>query len=82
MKKRFRAKARTAASFFKLFKPHLEDRRAIIADDLRKIGTYSIGLSLVAWIVTGDKITDIEALAILSFGFIVWLIGVGLSGKS
>jgi|TARA_B100000446_G_scaffold184352_1_gene206124 hypothetical protein len=81
MKKRIKALARIVAVFFKLFKPHVSDRREVIADDLRKIGTYSLGLALVAGIVAGDKITDTEALAIFGFGLIVWLIGIGLSSK-
>lgn len=81
MKKRLRNMARITAIFFRLLKPHLFDRREVIADDLRKVGTYTLGLALVAWIVVGDKITDTEALAIFAFGLIVWLIGIGLSGK-
>lgn len=81
MKKAMKGVVRNIADSFKLIKPHLSDRKEAIADDLRKIGTYSLGLALVAGIVGGDKITDTEALAIFGFGLIVWLIGIGLSSK-
>ncbi len=81
MKKRIKTWARSIALFFKLLKPHFEDRSEAIAEDLRKVGTYAIGLSLVAGVVAGDKITDNEAVAIFVTGIIIWLVGVSLSRK-
>lgn len=79
MKKAVKGIVRNIAYYFKLLKPHLYHRRTAIADDFRKIGTYSIGLSVVAGFVGGDKITTNESAIILAFGLVVWILGISLS---
>ena len=75
MKKTTKAGERRSA-LHKLLKPNLANKRAVFSEDLRKLGIYSIGLGLVAYIVSGDKITDKEALAIEITGLILWIVGL------
>lgn len=65
--------------FLKTLATILVDKRKPLSDDLRKIGTGSIAIAVVAAIVGADKINATESWVIFLFGVTVWLIGLSLN---
>lgn len=53
-----------------------------IGEDMRSIGKTTIGVGLVALIVSGDTISNSEALIAFSAGLVVWFYGILLTRTS
>lgn len=76
MKKFKKYKAHFLCALYRLVTPHMAHKRAVLAEDLRKIGVYAIGLGLIAYIVGSDRITTTEAIYIEALGLFLWVIGL------
>lgn len=50
-----------------------------IADDFRKVGVYTLGISVAGVILPNDDIALPEALILCAFGIYIWLSGIVLT---
>ncbi len=53
-----------------------------IGEDMRAIGKTAIGVGLVALIVSGDTISNGEALLVFVAGLVVWFYGILITRTS
>lgn len=49
-----------------------------LSEDMRKIGTAIVSVGLIGLVVSGDKITTIEALTIVMLGLTLVILGISL----
>lgn len=54
----------------------------LIADDLRKVGTYILGIAFLALVVQNDHMPIKVALSTILLGGFIWLIGIFISKAS